>query len=203
MSVQVEQKIQFNEELHEYRVNGVVMPSVTTILRLSGLADFSAIPEQSREYVLLRGKATHRACHYMLEGDLDESTLDPEIQPRVEALKAFLFHSGFLPRPGMIEQVVYDSTYHFCGTYDVVGELPALRFEPALCDWKNCDPRMSGTQYQTAAYLLCIPGVHYRAGVTLKADGNFSVTTYSPSTLLRDQHTFLAALAELRSQGKI
>ena len=194
--------IHLDEASHVYSVDGVVRPNVTTILHRSGLADFSAIPEEIREYVLARGKATHSACHYMLEGDLDENTLDPEIRPRVQALKKFLFHSGFKPRPGMIERRVYHTAQEFCGTYDVVGELPSLS-GPCLCDWKNCDPRMSGTEYQTAAYLLCVPGVYYRAAITLKGDGNYSVRVYPPSTLLHDQAVFIQALQELRRQNRI
>ncbi len=189
------------DDQHRYTVAGIEYPSVTTILRLSGLANFSAIPESIRDFVLERGQATHRACHFMLENDLDESSLDPEIQPRVEALKKFLFHSGFKPRPGMIEQRVFHPRYRFCGTYDVIGELPAFNYRLTDCDWKNCDPRMSGTRYQTAAYLLCIEGVYHRAGITLKKDGNFSVDTYSPLTLKQDQGTFLDALSDLRKKG--
>ncbi len=199
MSVQVEHEIQFNEELHEYRVDGVVMPSVTKILAASGLADFSAIPDRIRNFVLMRGKAAHRAGHYLLEGDLDEASVDPLIAGYVDALKSFLFHSGFNPLPGMIERRVHNGAHHYCGTYDAVGKLPALNGQLAIVDWKT--GMMSGVEYQLAAYLLCIPNVYHRASVKLNKDGTFSVKPYSVMRLRDDQARFIGELTQLRRTG--
>lgn len=188
---------------HVYRVRGVVYPSVTQILSLSGLADFSSIPEEMREFALTRGQAVHAAIQYFMEGDLDESTLDPQVAPRIVALNLFLRHSGFEIEPGMVEQKVFNERYGFCGKYDACGKLPALNGKKALADWKNCAAGMSGTRYQLAAYLLCIPRIYHRAAVTLKANATFSVETYSPLSLQQDQATFLDALSDLRKRGLV
>lgn len=194
-----EPRIHLDESTHVYSVGGVCYPSVTTILRLAKLADFSAIPEWIKPFVLARGKATHAAGHYLLEGDLDESSLDPAIVGYIEALKSFLFHSGFEPEPGMIECRIFDPLYRYCGTLDVVGTLPQLRRHRVIVDWKS--GLMSGVEYQLAAYLRRVRGVYYRASVKLNRDGTYRVVTYSPADLKRDEDTFLDALSDLRRGG--
>lgn len=61
------------------------LPRVTEILRATGLIDGAA-----SEHAMERGTAVHLACEYHDLGDLDESSLDPEVAPLCASYKRFL-----------------------------------------------------------------------------------------------------------------
>lgn len=79
----------FDEITHRYTVNGEQIPSVTQILRESGLVDYSGIPEATLHYAAERSVAAHLACHYYDQNDLDPDSLDPVILPYVAAWRQF------------------------------------------------------------------------------------------------------------------
>jgi hypothetical protein len=84
--------IEFDEDTHIYRVDGVVMPSVTQILDA-----YTGLEFVNRE--LLRraaefGNHVHRACDLYDTGQLDEASLDPALVPYLDGWKAFLEDTG-------------------------------------------------------------------------------------------------------------
>lgn len=77
--------LQFDEEKHEYRLRGKVLPSVTQIIK-------AILPPQyefAGEWHMQRGAATHKACELFDQGVLDWASVDPEIEPRVKAWQRF------------------------------------------------------------------------------------------------------------------
>ena len=79
----------FEEDGHIYKLNGVVIPSVTKILQLSGIADFSTIPIWHLEPARQFGLAVHKACELYDLGKLDERNLDPALWPYLDAWIAY------------------------------------------------------------------------------------------------------------------
>ena len=76
----------FSEEQHEYRnAAGRVVLSVTQVLQGSGLVDYSGIDEDVLARKAEIGTAAHAAAHYLDEGDLDWSTVAPEVVGYVKA----------------------------------------------------------------------------------------------------------------------
>jgi hypothetical protein len=93
---------QFVPEEHAYIQDGVRIISVTQILNAVGLVDYSHIPESVLDHKAEIGTAAHAAAHYFDEGDLNWSTVDPEVAPYVQAWIKFREETQFIPR--LIEQ---------------------------------------------------------------------------------------------------
>jgi hypothetical protein len=64
--------LQFNEENHVYTVDGVKIPSVTTVLSSTGISDYSRVPSQTLEEAAARGTAVHRILELYDMGQLAE-----------------------------------------------------------------------------------------------------------------------------------
>ncbi len=108
----------FNYATHEYRFNGVVMPSVTQILKAVGLSDYSRVPADTLQRTAERGRVVHEIIELYERGTLDESTIDPALRGYFESyLRAK--DAGLLPeRPSAIEKMVYSEKYKYCGMLD-------------------------------------------------------------------------------------
>lgn len=102
----------FNPARHEYTKDGIIVPSVTQILRESGIMDMRwATPEN-----LLRGTYAHRATElYDLE-ILDESTVDPVIRPYLDGWVKFRNKTGVVIEK--CEELVFSSRYFYAGHQD-------------------------------------------------------------------------------------
>ena len=83
----------YNDDKHEYRIDGQIVGNVTSILQAAGLYDDSFFTEESRN----RGKYVHKACLYYLQGDLDESTILDEYRGYIEAFKRFMQEADCKP----------------------------------------------------------------------------------------------------------
>lgn len=80
----------FEEDTHTYRLDGMVVPSVTQILKELGFVDFSGIdPEVLRKKAEL-GTYVHKCCELLFQQDLDIENVDPEALGYVRAFEKFL-----------------------------------------------------------------------------------------------------------------
>lgn len=70
-------KIEFNQEKHEYTVDGKIVPSVTQVLKTNGLApDYSHIPPSTLEKAAERGTLIHKAIEmHVKHGDIYQEEL--------------------------------------------------------------------------------------------------------------------------------
>lgn len=181
-------ELAFNEERHEYRLDGLLIPNVTTVLQSVGMVDYSCIDRDVLEYAQTRGQYIHQATALYDQNDLDEERLSPPLKPYLEAWKRFRLESGFVP--GEIEKQSHHPTYLYAGTADRVGKING---KPAIVDIK---PPLSKPwwQIQTAAYaLMWFPGmVPFRMAVSLHPDGMYRAHRHVDP---KDKHIFLSALA--------
>lgn len=134
----------FDEATHTYRVDGVVVPSVTQIL--APLNDFSMVSPADLEYARQLGTAVHKATELYDAGDLDESTVPEVVQPYLDAWIRLRRELPF-EILGM-EKRVYHPAHRYCGTYDRL-----VKFDDRRCMWDI----KTGDLYpsygpQTAAY---------------------------------------------------
>jgi hypothetical protein len=168
--------LEFNRELHQYRLDGQIVPSVTTILHATGVSvDFDELSGMSHRLGLAIdakravGQALHADAHAFDDHDLDESTVDPRVRPYLDALIAFRAQSGLIPLRR--ERRVVHPVLRYAGTMDGIFVKDAST--SVLLDIKCGNPDDAGAAYQLAAYQLaheCEPDhteIHERWSVQL------------------------------------
>lgn len=200
--------IRLDEGTHTYRVNGEVWPGVTSVLERSGLVNFSRVPEHIRTEALLRGSRVHRAVQFLVENDLDESSVDDADRGYLEAARSFLTDARLVRLAA--ERRVAHRVHRYAGTADLLAWWDS---QPAVIDWKssiNLDAL--ATDIQLAAYVEAlredIPLEWFgcakesyvaRIGVSLRKDGSYRVQVYDDP---RDFSVFLAALTVANEQRR-
>ena len=116
-------QLTFDQEKHLYYLDGRPIPGVTQVIRYF-------IPAwRCDPWYLERGKAVHAAIALHIQGTLDESTIDPQIKGRVDALKRCLLDC--LMDPFKSEWMMASERYRFAGTLDCV------TYGGFVVDWKG------------------------------------------------------------------
>lgn len=105
----------FDEAAHEYRLDGLRLPSVTQILAPIK-PDFSMVPPAVLEAKRIFGTAVHTACEWDDLGELDDDSTDPEVMGCVRAWRAFRQATGCEILAN--EQRLYHPGLRFAGTLD-------------------------------------------------------------------------------------
>jgi hypothetical protein len=138
--------LHFNEDAHRYTVDGVEIPSVTQVLALAGLTDWSHCSEWARE----RGSVVHRAIHIELTSGLDWSTLPEPLHPYVSAELQAIEDLG--AEIIASELRVYSRTYGYAGTLDRLVRLPRAG-KSVIAEWDTKTGQVIDAYgLQTAAY---------------------------------------------------
>jgi hypothetical protein len=191
---------QFDGQRHEFKKDGVVIPSVTQVIARAGLCDYSFIEEERRAYYLQRGRSVHWLLQLDDEGALNYRKVPRALLPYRRAYKDWRQNSGFVPQ--LIEQK-FVSKYGFAGIIDRVGLFPVtfMYHSRTRC---VLDFKTGATQpwvaLQLAAYTLAIePNVALartirRIGLSLLGDGTYKVTEFKPSEFDNDISKFMEAL---------
>jgi hypothetical protein len=127
-----------------------------------------------------------------LWGTLDESSVEPDYVPYLDAFKLFLTDTGF--EAVHIEERIYHPDLKYAGTVDMVGELAG---KVALIDIKTTFKLMKSTGPQTAAYKDAWeksgnPPIDWRYGLQLKKDGTYNL---APMKSPIDLNIFRSCLA--------
>jgi hypothetical protein len=182
---------------HTYYVDGQVVPGVTNTLKAAKIVDYSMISQDVLQAAAWRGTLVHRALHWWALGTLDMDSLDPVIAGYVAA--GIRFHEESRFEIANVEQMVYEPTYGYAGTFDLDG---LIGNDLWLVDYKT-GLILPGHALQLAAYLNCrrSPRRYRYAVVKLNADGTYRVHEAGQSGVLghanfhRDLEIFLAALA--------
>ena len=195
----------FDAATHTYTLDGLVVPSVTQILKAVGLIDFSHVPLHILAKALDRGTQVHRAVHFWNDRDLDVDRFArefPDYAPYLDGWRRFCEQRHFVP---FVSEHRVASRLHQCaGTLDCLGLLDG---EAVLLDFATGHPHDVAKDLQTAAYYALATEwraedpildafwsqqpVIRRHAVALKRTGTFTIETYSNQ---RDYRTFLALL---------
>jgi len=137
-----------NKDNHEYRYNGVVIPSVSEILAGAGLSNFSMVNARMLQIAQERGEFAHLASELFDRGTLDESTVDPELKGYLDAWKSFV--SDYNPKFKMIEVKLCNLDLWFAGTPD---RLAIIKRKQIIIDIKTGVKSISH-EIQHGAYSL-------------------------------------------------
>lgn len=192
----------FNEALHEYRLGGAVVPSVTQILAPIK-QDFRMVSPAMLEAKRELGTAVHLACEWDDIGELDDARTAPEILVRVSAWRKFRADTG--AAVVMNERKLVHRTLRFAGTLDRVAYL-RLSSEASPSTWlldiKTADDPHPSFGVQLAGYQILLSHAENANGVSLaglrrgsvhlRADGTYRLHPY---TNPNDEATFRACLA--------
>ena len=165
----------FEAETHTYRVDGKVVPSVTTVL--APLVDYSKVPRAVLERARQLGSAVHRMTELYDLDDLDMDDLADELRPYLTAWIKFRAETGFVPET--IEKRLYHPALRFAGTPDRSGLINRRR---AVIDIKKMLYLGPVIGLQLAAYqeLFEKNGTHVedRYALGLRADGTYRLQPY-------------------------
>jgi len=167
----------FNEELHEYRVNGRIVPSVTQIL--APLIDYSHVPPAVLEQARQLGSAVHRMTELEDQDDLDIFSVDEGMLPYLKAWRRFKAECNFLP--ASVEERAYHPALGYCGTWDRTGFVCGRM---AVIDIKKMDvlPKVVGIQlaaYQQLHNLNSHSPVVDRYALGLRKDGSYRLQAFT------------------------
>ena len=185
----------FQEQSHIYRSNGVIVPSVTQVLRRVNLC-----PATDNEFALSRGRAVHTACAQWEAGTLDDAALDPRVRPYLTGWQKFCAENAW--ESTLIEKPLASSAAGFAGTPDRLGLRGTV---PSGLDIK-CGPPASWHVYQDAGYsILASEAKHLSLlapwmNVYLDGHDHYRVVQYSLAQMHHARMVFAAALLVCHSQ---
>jgi hypothetical protein len=164
-------EIKLNEDSHVYTVDGQIMkPSTTELLKWAGLIDDTWFTE----YGCIRGKLTHKVIKFHNDGILDESTVDPVLEPYFHAYLCFLADSRF--QVVKSEFAVFSPSLGVPGTVDIGGYFPR---SPIFHIGDNkCNKVYDWTRLQLALYSMSKGGYNRRFGLELHANGTYKYVPF-------------------------
>lgn len=123
----------YNEDTHQYFLNGVELPTVTKII--SPLSDFSKVNPSLLERAGNYGKSIHTMIDLWFKGILDENKLDPLLKNSLEQFKKWW--GNYFLREGkkilQVETPVYHKKLKYAGMPDIVfnDEIMDVKTRPA------------------------------------------------------------------------
>lgn len=176
--------VTFNEADHIYTVNGLPVPSVTTVI--SGVIGngYEGIP--NADYYMGRGRAVH-ACAAMIAQRI-EFDHAPEITGYVAAIRKFF--ADFRPDVVHVEKAVGSAIYRYAGTLDLaarIGRHNVIIDWKASLDEKRCFFQLGG--YSQALMESGGGAFNHGMGVWLRDDGTYKATAVK--SLLVERGKFL------------
>lgn len=171
-------------------------PSVSMILRATGLSDYSEVPPDILERARMRGIEVHAWAELLALGHwkLEEPGPEDEHRGYVEAVASFMSDTGFVP--DLIEKRFRCKAYKFTGRVDWSGPLHGERL---ILDLKCAADIRPEVAIQLGAYELGMraedparfAGKVKRAALQLRKDGTYKLQMFDDK---RDLQRFLAAL---------
>lgn len=162
----------FDEVSHRYTYDGVILPSVTQILKPISMIEYARVDPETMRIKAELGTAVHSCIEYLIDDDLDESSIDLSWLPYIQAWKTW---RDFYKPKFWFKELRLGCSY-FCGTIDCVCEING---ELVVIDWKTTEKLMKTTGPQTAGYELVarcwlnLPSMLNRAVLQLKDNGQF------------------------------
>lgn len=141
--------IQFNEERHEYSVDGVIVPSVSEIIKPLTFETAVNSKPWLRDIAADRGTRVHQATMLMDYGEAPD--IDPDTAGYIKAYQRFL--NDYKPKWEGIETLVYHDGFQYAGTVDRYGYIDG---EACLVDIKTGTYNKYPMSAQLAGYTLAL-----------------------------------------------
>lgn len=185
-------QLTFDESIHQYKENGIVVPSVTQVLKESGLVDLSFVDKETLLYKSDLGTKVHKATEYFDRDVLDMEELHPVLKGYLNAWIKFSHDYKFIPQD--IELRMIHPLYKYAGTIDRIGLIkPSIVQLDIKSGVRHHSHKIQSAGY-TELYNYGKPKneqVKRRFTVYLNEDGTYKVDEHKKAT---DFKIFLAAL---------
>src|ERR1035438_9345669 len=193
----------FDPERHEFKKDGARVLSITQVLALAGICDFSCVAEDVRLHAMHRGKSVHWMLQLEDEGGLNYRTVPVALRGYRKAYKTWKVDSGFMP--SIIEKWMV-SDLGFGGIPDRYGRFRLGSLRGAVVELKTGSVA-EWTKYQLAAQCVLIePNISLartirRIGLSLRPDGLYSIKEFPMAEFDSDISRFMKALEDAKNAG--
>lgn len=160
----------YNEEKHEYYVDGVKKPTVTEIADPISFQRLDALQKQMVERARQRGSRCHELFEqYLLIGELDIEEIETDYIPYVQQF--VLWAKTYKPKVLFTEKKLFD--YEFCGTCDLICEIDNKTIlvdykTTSVADKKSLSVQLEGYYRLCQRYNINIDDCYY---LHIKKDG--------------------------------
>ena len=175
-----------------YTIAGRRVPSVTEILSLAGVVDFSGVPEEMLAKAAERGRLAHRITAEIDQAQGEPPFVPEELRGYVDAWMRFRVDTGFTA--SLIEHALVNHEHRYAGTldrYGMVGSVPwliDLKTSAAIPRWVGL--QLAGYELALRPTLAAAEAARVkRAAVRLRPDGTYSLFHFGER---RDHADFLA-----------
>ena len=109
----------YNDSNHEYKLDGMIIPSVTQVLKGAGLVSLDFVNEQLLEEKADLGKKVHLTTELYDNGTLDLDELHPTLKAYLDSWIKFKEDFHFISTA--IELQLFHKLYRYAGRIDRVG----------------------------------------------------------------------------------
>lgn len=185
--------LKFDEKMHRYFLGGRAVFSVTKILDLVGITDFSLVNRDILDRACNFGAATHKATFLWDRGTLDQSSLDASLAPYLDAWKNF--KAAEIKELLELEAPIWSKRFGFAGTPDRIAI--DTRGRLTIVDIKTSTSMSRAVKLQTAGYqigweeLESPKKIQRRVGVLLRDDGSYLTEDFNDRS---DRDDFVACV---------
>jgi hypothetical protein len=178
-------KLEFIEEGHIYKVNGVIYPSVTQIIG-STFNSMAGIPAFALNKAANFGTAVHKAVELSQKGILEADSLDKALLPHLEAWKAFCLNYAYKPKAQEFRG--YNERLKVAYTIDCKG---FIKGHAVMIDIKSGKPKPEDV-IQISAYGYLDPG--FETYLLYLSDKGYKAVHVTGSERKKGEQTFLSCL---------
>lgn len=168
-------ELTFNEERHIYTLNGLEVPSVTTVMKPLSENVYGAIDEKVLNKAAARGTAVHNAIENYTKYGIED--YPPEVEGYFNAFLSWFQDHGVKPYGSEVR--LYHGSLLYAGTADMLAEVDG---KDTLIDFKtsaSISEMLCGVQLE--AYKKAIEShdleakIEQKIIVQLKKDGRYKV----------------------------
>lgn len=161
-------ELELDEASHVYRLDGVVIPGCTQVLKAMGCTPgFNFMSADLLEFYRSRGHAVHKAVELSIRGELDKRTLDKtEVKPYLVGWERFCSDHkvdvwSLEDDSPFTEVPLHHSAYRYGVTPDVVG---SINNKSGVIEVKATSAHCPATGLQLAAQLIAVRQVAPQIG---------------------------------------
>lgn len=176
-------ELAFDEKKHIYTLNGLLIPSVTTVMKPLSDDVYGGIDEQVLNRAAARGTAVHNAIENYVKFGIED--IPPEHAGYFDAFLKWVKEHNVQPYGTEIR--LYHKSLMYAGTADMTASVDNL---DTLIDFKtsaSVQKMLCGVQLE--AYYRAVQshtdgkGFERKAIVHLKRDGNYNMILFNPSEM--------------------
>ena len=155
------------DENHIYRLDGVVIPGCTQVLKAMGCTPgFNFMSEDQLEFYRSRGHAVHKAVELSIRGELDKRTLDQkEVKPYLVGWERFCndhkVDAMRVDGEWLVERPMHHRIFRYGVTPDVVAYVDN---QYGVIEIKATSSHSPATDLQTAAQLMAVKDAGFGEG---------------------------------------